>query len=76
MINVLLFGMIKDITGSNNILLNEVNDTNELIHKLHSMFPLLTEAKYIIAVNRDVIQENTVLQENAEVALLPPFSGG
>jgi molybdopterin converting factor small subunit len=76
MINVLPFGMIKDITGSNSILLSEVNDTNELIHKLHSMFPKLMEAKYIVAVNRNVIQENTTLEENAEVALLPPFSGG
>ena len=76
MVNVVLFGMIKDITGSNSILLNGVNDTNELIHKLHSMFPPLTEAKYLVAVNRNVIQENTALEENAEVALLPPYSGG
>jgi molybdopterin synthase sulfur carrier subunit len=76
MIKVLLFGMIKDIVGDNTIAVNEVNDTNELINKLHSMFPPLAGAQYIIAVNRDIIQENTALQQNAEVALLPPFSGG
>jgi molybdopterin synthase sulfur carrier subunit len=76
MINILFFGMIKDMTGNNSIVMNEINDTNELIDKLNFMFPKLREAKYIIAVNRDVIQENTLLQQHAEVALLPPFSGG
>jgi sulfur-carrier protein len=76
MIHVLLFGMIKDIIGSSSIVLNGVNDTNELINKLYTMFPQLTEATFVIAVNRDVIQENTDLQQNSEVALLPPFSGG
>jgi molybdopterin converting factor small subunit len=76
MINILLFGVIKDMAGSNGIMLNEVNDTNELVAKLQAMFPRLTGAEYIIAVDRNIIQENTVLGPNAEVALLPPFSGG
>jgi sulfur-carrier protein len=76
MINILLFGVIKDMTGGNSIMLNEVNDTNELVAKLQAMFPRLTGAEYIIAVDRNIIRENTVLGPNAEVALLPPFSGG
>jgi molybdopterin synthase sulfur carrier subunit len=76
MINILLFGVIKDMAGSNGIMLNEVNDTNELVVKLQAMFPRLTGAEYIIAVDRNIIQENTALGPNAEVALLPPFSGG
>lgn len=76
MINILLFGVIKDMAGSNGIMLNDVNDTKELVVKLQAMFPRLTGAEYIIAVDRNIIQENTVLGPNAEVALLPPFSGG
>ena len=73
MVNVLLFGMIKDMIGSSSISINGVNDTNQLIRELYTMYPQLTEATFVIAVNRDVIQENTDLQQNAEVALLPPF---
>jgi Molybdopterin converting factor, small subunit len=76
MINVLFFGMIRDITGSNRMEMPEAGDTNELISNLNSMFPSLTGAKYIVAVDRDIIQNNTRLQQDAEVALLPPFSGG
>jgi molybdopterin synthase sulfur carrier subunit len=76
MINVLFFGMIKDMTGNSGIEINGVSDTNELIHQLNSMFPKLTESVYVVAVNRDVIQGNTQLRQDAEVALLPPFSGG
>jgi molybdopterin converting factor small subunit len=76
MITVLLFGMIKDIIGNNALVMHEVNDTNELVDKLQSIYPRLTESNYVIAVDRNIIQENTMLQQNAEVALLPPFSGG
>jgi molybdopterin converting factor small subunit len=76
MVTVLLFGMIKDIVGNNTLMLHEVNDTDELIDKLHSVYPRLTDSEYVIAVDRNIIQENTKLQQNAEVALLPPFSGG
>jgi molybdopterin synthase sulfur carrier subunit len=76
MVNVLLFGMIKDMIGSSSISLHAVNDTNELIKELYTLFPQLTQATFVIAVDRDVIQENTILQQNVEVALLPPFSGG
>ena len=57
-------------------MMHEVNDTNELVDKLQSIYPRLTESNYVIAVDRNIIQENTMLQQNAEVALLPPFSGG
>ncbi len=75
-VNVLLFGMIKDIAGGNTILLNDVGDTNGIIEQLRLRFPQLHDTKYAIAVNRIVIQTNTKLTENAEVAVLPPFSGG
>jgi molybdopterin converting factor small subunit len=36
----------------------------------------MSGVKYIIAVDKKVIQENTVISETSNVALLPPFSGG
>jgi molybdopterin synthase sulfur carrier subunit len=38
--------------------------------------PALAGMKYIIAVDKQVIIKNTILNNNSVVALLPPFSGG
>ncbi len=75
-INVLLFGQLVDITGSATITLKDVRDTNELIQQLHSFYPALKNMKYAIAVNKQIISGNIRLDNNIEVALLPPFSGG
>ena len=56
--------------------LENVADTNSLVKELHTLYPALADAKYAIAVNKKVVNENTVLTENSTVALLPPFSGG
>lgn len=75
-INILLFGQLIDITGTANLTMAEVVDTNGLVEKLHSNFPALAYSKYVIAVNKNIISGNTRLTENCTVALLPPFSGG
>ena len=61
---------------ANSFEIDKVADTDELIKKLQSKYPALINAKYKIAVNRNIIQSNTALQQDAEIALLPPFSGG
>jgi hypothetical protein len=55
--------------------LNEVNDTNELIHKLHSMFPKLMEAKiYSSGMKRDSGKYRS--GGNAEVRFVAAISAG
>ena len=75
-LNIIIFGQIADITGSNNIALENVADTNQLIEQLSSSYPSLASAKYAIAVDKKIIKENTPLNNNNTIALLPPFSGG
>ena len=75
-VTVKLFGQIVDVVGSNSIQVNDVADTDKLIQSLQLKYPALINAKYRIAVNRNIIQSNTALQQDTEVALLPPFSGG
>ena len=74
-IRIILFGQLADIAG-NSVFVNDVTDTDGLISVLHKTYPALAESKYVIAVNKEVITSNTLLNENNEVALLPPFSGG
>jgi molybdopterin converting factor small subunit len=75
-INVLVFGQIAEITGNTSFAMVDIADTDQLIERLHSLYPSLINSKYVVAVNKKVVQDNTSLYENCEVAILPPFSGG
>lgn len=74
-LKIILFGRLADIAG-NSVAVDDVSDTDNLVKALHKNYPVLAEAKYIIAVDKQVIKENTILNNNNVVALLPPFSGG
>ena len=73
---VKIFGQLSDVIGSNSLEVNGITNTDDLIKDLQLQYPALADSKYRLAVNRNIIQSNTELQTGAEVALLPPFSGG
>lgn len=73
--NIIIFGQLTDIAGST-LALENIADTNSLVEELNNLYPALAKAKYMIAVDKKVVNENTTLTENSIVALLPPFSGG
>ena len=75
-IKVLLFGVLAEIVSSQEISLNDVNNTNELIELLTTKYPKLNNVKFAISINHKIITNNTDLSENDEIALLPPFAGG
>lgn len=75
-INVIIFGQITDITGTSSLTLDNISDTNQLVEQLTKAYPALSLAKYALAVDKKIVKENTLLQENNTIALLPPFSGG
>ncbi len=75
-VNIMIFGQIADITGVSNIAIENVHDTNQLIEQLNLSYPSLASARYAIAVDKKIIKENTPLNNNNTIALLPPFSGG
>jgi sulfur-carrier protein len=76
MMTIKVFGQIADIVGSNSFETAIVANTDELVKTLQEKYPALKGSTYKIAVNRNIIQSNMTLQPDAEVALLPPFSGG
>lgn len=75
-VNVLIFGPLKDVTGTHMCQVSDVSDTNEMVAKLNAMYPGLDNRKFIIAVEKEIVQGNTPLSDNYSVALLPPYSGG
>ena len=75
-INVIFFGQLEDLTGTDKIQYQLQPDTNHLIAQMEIRYPRLVNASYTIAVNKVMIKQNTILNAGATVALLPPFSGG
>jgi len=74
-LNVLAFGAVAEITGDKFTLMN-IDSTGDLQQQLGIRFPDIKNISYAIAVDKTVVNTNTVLHNNATVAILPPFSGG
>jgi molybdopterin synthase sulfur carrier subunit len=75
-VQVLIFGPLKDVTGVEKCTLKDVADTNAMVNEMNSRFPGFSKMEYLIAVEKEIVHENTLLSENNTVALLPPYSGG
>lgn len=75
-VTIIIFGQLTDITGNPNMVLTDVADTDQIVAKMSAMYPAISNTKFMIAVDKQVVTENTILKNNSIVALLPPFSGG
>ena len=78
-INVLLFGISTDLVGATSLefSLDQNATVNDFKHHLQTEYPALSELNsYAIAVNESYAKDDTQLQENDTVAIIPPVSGG
>ena len=78
-IEIIAFGIAKDILGSKrvNLSLDEAGTVGMARQKLMEQYPLFkTLASLQLAVNAEYVTDDHVLQENDEVVLIPPVSGG
>jgi len=75
-VNVLIFGPLKDVTHTTMCQVEDVDNTDAMIEKMNKQYPDLRNRKYLIAVEKEIVQSNTILKDNFTVALLPPYSGG
>jgi molybdopterin synthase sulfur carrier subunit len=73
---IIVFGQLTDIINSSELALDNIRDTDSVVEELNNRYPALVSAKYMIAVDKETVTENTILKEGSTVALLPPFSGG
>lgn len=73
-ITLITFGKLKELVGSD--FETEAGTTDELLHRIHEDFPAAKDIKIRIAVNQKIISDNTELNNNDVVALMPPYSGG
>jgi molybdopterin converting factor small subunit len=56
--------------------LEGVGTTDELKEIIFERFPELASAKFVLALNNEIVLENTVIKDNSKLALMSPFSGG
>lgn len=75
-LNILVFGQLVEITGQERLVIPSVGDTAALQDALTQLFPRLAGSRYVIAVNKEIYTAGTEIPPGANIALLPPFSGG
>ena len=75
-VEVIGFGQLADILKTGALQIDGVQTTDGLLSELASRYPDLAQARYTIAVDRQMVKDNTLLKNGSVVALLPPFSGG
>jgi len=79
-IKVLFFGPAHDTTGfdEEELDLAEGQTLSDLRRRYEARFPRLAEmsASCVVAVNQEVREANSCLEDGDEVAFLPPVSGG
>lgn len=78
-VNVLLFGITRDITGQQAIRQSLPPDArvSDLLGQLHSQYPRLADIRaLLVAVNGEYAEPDTKIRSTDEIALIPPVSGG
>jgi molybdopterin converting factor subunit 1 len=80
LVSVKLFARAKDIAGVDTVSIEvpEQATVAEVRQRLASAYPALKSLLWrsALAVNNEFADDATVLPANAELALLPPVSGG
>ncbi len=77
-INIKYFGQVAEITGKteDNLVLEDTSTVKGLNDQLRDLYQL-ESTYYRISVNQEIMNnEDAVLNEGDEIALLPPFAGG
>lgn len=77
--NILAFGVIKEILGKSEIMLNFEKSTSiaDLKNKLRKLYPDVAElSNCMIAVNDEYATDLTIISDHDEIAIIPPVSGG
>lgn len=75
-VNVLFFGILTDLVGSNSKEVEDVENIRQLKSWLWKNYPKTKDMDFQVAINQNIIDGKVELKDGDEVALLPPFAGG
>jgi len=71
-----IYGELTDVFGADNYTIDSAVTVLELKEKLEQIFPELKNYVYLVVINDEITKENNSIPSDAEIALLPPYSGG
>ncbi len=72
----MVFGVLTDVIGKSTFEIPSPENSDALLNFLHNSYPFLKNYRFEVIVNREKLQGNIPLNNNDEVVLLPPYSGG
>jgi molybdopterin synthase sulfur carrier subunit len=75
-LKILFFGILQEAAGKQEMILNDINDSETLQNHLTSLIPGLKGYTFRLAINQEFIDSNCTLKEGDIVAVMPPFAGG
>jgi molybdopterin converting factor small subunit len=75
-IDVLFFGVLAEVAQTNIKHYRDVNSFSDLRLRIKDDFPEIIHYNFRFSVNNEIINNDPVLNDGDEVALLPPFTGG
>jgi molybdopterin converting factor subunit 1 len=74
---VLLFGITREIVGSTECDIPEMQTVGDLKNWLRETYPQMSGLHSLaVAVNKEYADDDQPLPVNAEIAIIPPVSGG
>lgn len=75
-VKVLFFGILAEVTGTNCKHYIDVKSTGDLKLRIQDEFPEVVHYNFRISLNNELIDNDLLLNDGDEVALMPPFAGG
>lgn len=76
-INVQVFGMLTEVMGANTLEMETISkDSSEFAEELTQKYPQLANITCKWAVNNQMVEGKVRLNNNDNIAIFPPFSGG
>ena len=75
-VRVLFFGVLVDVTGTSLKSYRDVKSVSDLMFRVKDEFPEIVHYNYRISVNNHMADNDPILSDGDEIALMPPFAGG
>jgi molybdopterin converting factor small subunit len=75
-ITVLFFGVLSEVAETGTKFYSDVKNVEDLKNRLSDDYPAIVHYSYRVSVNNGITDDNRLLADGDEIALLPPFAGG
>lgn len=75
-VKVLFFGVLTEVTQTGLKIYHNVETLGNLMMKIRDEFPEIVNYNFRTSVNSVMVNDDPILNNGDEIALMPPFAGG